>query len=423
MQSHNSFSINLNQQKSVAKKRLKAIRQNNEDTLKLVKQFHTQPEKLTPESVKLSDVQHALARELGLPSWSKLKAHVEKLEFHKRAIDNQEKPLDAELTTLHVRCGHDIQQQLKTCGFEGDFLPMIDPLCIGPIPDDDNTFLALRAQYVVDRLLPVMGRKDSVQEVAQFEQDNIHTLLDVQYERIVFWVEHDAYDQFMLLRGLSLLEETEGKIIEIIEFNQFPGTERFIGFGQLPAEAIRSCWQHRKPVSAKLLSQTARCWQALTSPTPDSLLNLIKHHELDCLPNIKTVLKRHLQELPHSSSGLSLTQRLALETLTKHSAPITVKDWFQQYLAKEPLPTLGDVMFYALLLPLSQYEEPLFTISELEKNWWEHQVSLSKQGQACLNGKCRATQSYWVGGIRNQRQDFWTWDHEQLPTLRRLTTN
>ncbi|YCO00942.1 DUF1835 domain-containing protein [Vibrio sp. VNB-15] len=423
MQSHNSFSINLNQQKSVAKKRLKAIRKNDENALEQVKQFHTQPEKLSPSSIQLADVQHALARELGLSSWSKLKAHVEKLESHKLAIKNQEESLDGELRTLHVRCGHDIQQQLKTCGFEGDFLPMIDPLCIGPIPSNEKGFVAIRAQYLVDTLLPIMGREDTLQDVAQFEQNNIKTLRDEKLERIVFWVEHDAYDQFMLLRGLALLENTKSKVIEIIEFNQFPGTERFIGFGQLPAEAIRSCWQHRKPVSAKLLSQAARCWQALTSPTPDSLLDLIKHHELDCLPNIKTVLKRHLQELPHSSSGLSLTQRLALEILAKHSAPITVKDWFQQYLAKEPLPTLGDVMFYALLLPLAQYEEPLFTINELEKNWWEHRVSLSKQGQACLNGKCRATQSYWVGGIHNQRQDFWTWDHEQLSTLRRLTTN
>ncbi len=170
MQSHNSFSINLNQQKSLAKKRLKAIRQNDERALQQVRQFHTQPEKLTTESIQLADVQHALARELGLPSWSKLKAHVEELEFHKLAIHNREQPLDAELKTLHVRCGHDIQQQLKTCGFEGEFLPMIDPLCIGPIPNDETTFVAIRAQYVVDTLLPVMGREGSVQDIALSEQ-------------------------------------------------------------------------------------------------------------------------------------------------------------------------------------------------------------------------------------------------------------
>lgn len=422
MQSHNSFSINLNQQKSVAKKRLKAIRHNDANTLEQVRLFHSQPENLTPESIQLADVQHALARELGLPSWSKLKAHVEELESHKLAINNQANPLDAELTTLHVRCGHDIQQQLKTCGFEGDFLPMIDPLCIGPIPSNEKGFVAIRAQYVVDTLLPVMGRKDSVQEVAQFEQGNIHTLLDHQYERIVFWVEHDAYDQFMLLRGISVLEETEGKIIEIIEFNQFPGTERFIGFGQLPAEAIRSCWQHRKPVTAKLFSQAKRCWQALQAPTPQPLVNLLEQHELDCLPNIKAVMKRHLQELPHSESGLSFTQHLALQLLNEQNAPINVKDWFQKYQQQEPLPTLGDAMFYALLLPLTQVENPLFTVDSLDKNWWEQQVIINEKGRECLNGHSTFLQDYWVGGIHNQANRRWTWNHIQLSSLHHLIT-
>ncbi|MGI9946971.1 DUF1835 domain-containing protein [Vibrio hyugaensis] len=422
MQSHNSFSINLNQQKSVAKKRLKAIRHNDTNSLDQVKQFHSRPETLTPESIQLADVQHALARELGLPSWSKLKAHVEELESHKLAINNQANPLDAELNTLHVRCGHDIQQQMKTCGFEGDFLPMIDPLCIGPIPSNEKGFVAIRAQYVVDTLLPVMGRKDSVQEVAQFEQGNIHTLLDQQYKRIVFWVEHDAYDQLMLLRGLSLLEETESKIIEIIEFNQFPGTERFIGFGQLPADAIRSCWQHRKPVTAKLFSQAKRCWQALQAPTPQPLVNLLEQHELDCLPNLKTVITRHLQELPHSESGLSFTQHLALQILNEQNAPINVKDWFQKYQQQEPLPTLGDVMFYALLLPLAQAENPLFTVDSLDKDWWEQQVNISEKGRACLNGHSTFLQDYWVGGIHNLANRRWAWNHIQLSSLHHLIT-
>lgn len=422
MQSHNSFSINLNQQKSVAKKRLKAIRQNDANALEQVKLFHSQPETLTPESIQLADVQHALARELGLPSWNKLKAHVEELESHKLAINNQANPLDAELTTLHVRCGYDIQQQLKTCGFKGDFLPMIDPLCIGPIPNDENAFIAIRAQYVVDTLLPVMGRKDSVQDIAESEQDNINTLLDDQFERIVFWVEHDAYDQFMLLRGLSLLNNTEGKVIEIIEFNQFPGTERFIGFGQLPAEAIRSCWQHRKPVTAKLFSQAKRCWQALQAPTPQPLVNLLEQHELDCLPNIKAVITRHLQELPHSESGLSFTQHLALQILNEQSAPISVKEWFHKYQQQEALPTLGDVMFYALLLPLAQAENPLFTVDSLDKNWWEQIVNISENGRACLNGHSTFLQDYWVGGIHNQANRRWAWNHIQLSSLHQSIT-
>ena len=109
MNSTNSFSININQQKSIAKKRLKAIRLYDDATLELVKRFHSKPESLAPNTIQLSDVQHALARELGLSSWSKLKAHIKELEAHKLAIKAQRPPLYWKVKTLHICCGHDIQ--------------------------------------------------------------------------------------------------------------------------------------------------------------------------------------------------------------------------------------------------------------------------------------------------------------------------
>ncbi|EJG0028766.1 DUF1835 domain-containing protein [Vibrio alginolyticus] len=417
MNSTNSFSININQQKSIAKKRLKAIRLYDDAMLELVKRFHSKPESLAPNTIQLADVQHALARELGLSSWSKLKAHVEELEAHKLAIKQQKPPLDAKVKTLHVRCGHDIQQQLKTSGFEGTFLALIDPLCIGPIPATPQNFLAIRAQYVVETLLPVMKREDSVQDIVTLEQSNLDLLQSDVFERIVFWVEHDSYDQLMLIRALTQLENVENKVIEIIELNQFPGTERFIGFGQLPEEAIRSCWRYRKPVTAKLFSQAKRCWHAITSPTPISIVNLIQQHNLDCLPNILNVLKRHLQELPNSQTGLSLTQHLALKVLSSQNRSIPIKDWFEQYQQLEPLPYLGDVMFYALLLPLAQCQTPLITIESRERHWWEQSVLITEAGKQCLEGLIRAKQCYWVGGIKNTSQSYWSWDHLQLTTL------
>ncbi|MGP8306175.1 DUF1835 domain-containing protein [Vibrio sp. YIC-376] len=417
MQSQNSFSINLKQQKAIAKKRLKAIRQSDHSALEQVKKFHSQPDALSFNTIQLADVQHALARELGLPSWSKLKAHVENLESHKRAISLKGRALDHDLSTLHVRCGHDIQQRLVESGFEGHFLPMIDPLCIGPIPNNEQSFLALRAHYVASTLLPVMGQADSVQDIVQQGQRNLDTLLNDKFERIVFWVEHDSYDQLMLLRCLTYLEDVKDKVIEIIELNQFPGTERFIGFGQLPVEAIRSCWQYRKPLSTKLMSQAKRCWHAVTSENPNAIVNLLQQHELDSLPNIRAVLIRHLQELPHSVSGLSSTQRLALDALKDQVNNISVINWFQLYQQREPLPYLGDVMFYALMMPLVTNESPLITIDSMHKNWWEQQVSITQYGKHCLEGKAKFTQEYWVGGIRNNEQSRWVWDHLHLSTL------
>lgn len=262
-----------------------------------------------------------------------------------------------------------------------------------------------------------MKREDSVQDIVTLEQSNLDLLQSDVFERIVFWVEHDSYDQLMLIRALTLLENVENKVIEIIELNQFPGTERFIGFGQLPEEAIRSCWRYRKPVSAKLLSQAKQCWQAVSCSSPKAIVSLIEQHQLDCLPNMSDVLRRLLQELPHTNSGLSMTQQLALNVLSSQRSPISVTEWFKRYQQIEPLPFLGDVMFYALLLPLTQSEVPLFAIDSLEKNWWEQKVTLTEFGKACLAGQKRAKQCYWVGGMRISEHNHWRWDHQRISSL------
>ncbi|HWE78940.1 MAG TPA: hypothetical protein VG270_10505, partial [Pseudolabrys sp.] len=54
-------------------------------------------------------------------------------------------------------------------------------------------------------------------------------------------------------------------------------------------------------------------------------------------------LTRHLQELPWTADGLSLTQRLALQAL--RAGPQTVSALFRAtQLDSEPLPFLGDLM-------------------------------------------------------------------------------
>ena len=418
MQSHNQFSINLNQQKARAKKLLKSIKQGDSESLALINKFHSSSNHLNVDNIKLADVQFSIARELGLSSWNKLKLHVEELERHRKAIDAGEQALDADMPTLHVRCGHDIQQSLKIGGFSGDFLPMIDPLCMGPIPSDEKRFIALRAAYVVETLIPNEDRERKIKEVIEAEQRNCEILLSGDFKRVVLWVEHDSYDQFMLLRALNLLENHTDKVIEIIELNQFPGTGRFIGIGQLPTEAIRSCWQHRKPLSAKLLLQAKMAWNALRSKKPDAIMSLLSGKSLDCLPNMSNVFKRHLQELPHVATGLSMTQSIGLNVLKKQSNSVSFKEWFPQYQKLEPLPFLGDGMFYRLMLPLSRLEQPLFTIEPASGSYFDQKFTITQRGIACLSGESKVAQDYWVGGICVQSQDHWTWDHSDLTSIK-----
>ncbi|MEI8594323.1 hypothetical protein [Photobacterium sp. Hal280] len=86
MNSDNAFSFNLSYLKSQAKHRLKAVRSGDHHALQSVQQFHPKQAQLNPDNIKLADIQFVMARECGLPGWSRLKHHAEMLEHHKQQI-------------------------------------------------------------------------------------------------------------------------------------------------------------------------------------------------------------------------------------------------------------------------------------------------------------------------------------------------
>lgn len=122
MTTRNAFVLNLNYLKSEAKSRLKQLKQGDGAQWLCVKEFHPRPRSVTPESIRLADIQWVMARELGLASWAALKSHIDRQNAHLKAIQSGEKAPDGERQTLHVRCGHDIQPLLEKAGFSGALL-------------------------------------------------------------------------------------------------------------------------------------------------------------------------------------------------------------------------------------------------------------------------------------------------------------
>lgn len=419
--SFNPFSFNLSYLKSQAKHRLKAIRRGDHHALQSVQQYHPKQAQLNPDNIKLADIQFVMAREYGLPSWSRLKHHAEMLEHHKQQIAQGSEALDKDLATLHIRCGHDIAQRLELAGFHGDFLPFIDPYCMGPLSEEAD-FEWQRAEYIRQYLLSEIGDPRTTDDILTETADKLAQLAQPDYHRLVFWVEHDNYDQLMLIRlltHLATLPGVAGRQLEIIEVNHFPANTRFIGLGQLPAEGLRSLWQHRRPVDDITLERAGVLWQGFCSPDPAALLALLDASWLSQFENMAQVIRRHLQELPHQQSGLSLTQSLALSVLSA-SGPMTVADLFRGYQALEPLPFLGDLMFWVLLKPLLQSQQPLICLESSTGSapWQEQVVSLTEQGRLCLSQQQKMVSStYWVGGIKVSPEQHWTWDHVSLSSL------
>ena len=76
------------------------------------------------------------------------------------------------------------------------------------------------------------------------------------YERVVLWMEHDSWDQLVLVPLLAhYANGKRPRVLELIAADEFPGSQRYIGLGQLPSEALRLLW----PSSQTGDARTAQC--------------------------------------------------------------------------------------------------------------------------------------------------------------------
>src|SRR5581483_6781106 len=130
------FRLNFEQQGKRAKDLLKAARAGDAAALS---RFKSPP--------KLAEAQYLIARELRFANWAAMKHHIEEMTLAREAM--RVSVPDGELRTLHVRCGHDLQQPLKDAGFAGDYYVDIYPFIMGPVREGDG-YLAQRARHIVD---------------------------------------------------------------------------------------------------------------------------------------------------------------------------------------------------------------------------------------------------------------------------------
>lgn len=433
--SNTPFNINFEQQKKRAKELLRDLKTANQSAIYRFKQHHPKSKAFSPSDIvatfpHLSEAQLVVARELGLPSWAKLKAHVQTMEDAEQAILTGGKAPDAELKTLHIRCGDDIRKTLPDAGFVGDFLKYSDPFCQGPVIDGPD-FHNIRAEF----LSTSYGTYSFEEALAGLqEEENRLANAAQEYERVVLWFEHDSYDQLILIKILSLFAQTGSpKKLEMIDLNHFPGSIRFLGLGQLPPEAMRLLWNKRKPVTKQQLSLGIEAWDALLSKNPQALGRIAASKNL-ALSNLSHAMQRHLQEFPSTFNGLGLTEKFILEILVEGSR--TTGEVFRDMMnIKEPLPWLGDTMYWHILKSMTEVENPALEVISQNGHpgtpneplagkcdWMvtkpQRQIAITDIGQKVLAGKTDYLslnpQERWLGGVKiDPKHPCWRWDDRE----------
>lgn len=396
--------LNLGQLKKQAKELLRQL------------QAGTAPEQqaqLKHSPASLCDAQWLIARSCGFSSWPKLKAHIDAIDFAARHPDFA---ASDEASSCHWRCGNDIEHHLQQAGFKGRFQMMADPLCMGPVQDlPVAAFRAQRSQYISQVFnLPLADVKRRTDE----EYNRLAQLADGPG---VLWCEADAYDQLFLVRALAGLEHLPPRL-ELVQISAVPGVERFIGIGQLAPDLLAWLWPQRQAVTADALQLARRTWAAYCAASPLALAD-IAQREHPSLPLLAPALRRQLQELPGVRDGLSLTERLALQTLSE-AGEVPCGHVFAELMGqRDPLPYLGDMMFDVMMRPLIDGTAPLITESQPDQHWTRRPLRLTALGQQVLAGDAywpdHADAARWIGGVCiTPRQAHWAIAEDGRPVWR-----
>lgn len=400
---NNGF-INLNFFRKKAKKLLQQMKagQASEQRL-LLEQTHPHAD------ITLASAQWLVANELGFSSWPKLKAHVDTVLF---AANNPNFSADNESQTTHWRCGHDIEHKLRVAGFTGAFVPFTDPFCLGPVPSlPFDQYRSLRT-HTLSQYFSIPLKKIT----QQFDQE-YHALSQLaESEKVIFWCEADPYDQLFLIRVLANLNPTYPSL-ELIDIASIPGIKRFVGFGQLSPEILPWLWAQRRTIGRTEIEIAKHVWAAFTDENPTNFAKAARQH-YPTLPLLAPALFRMLQEYPNNQTGLSLTESLALHYL-RDNPGATLEDTFKTLIEHlEPLPFLGDLMFYCLLKPCLIGATPLLTSNDQQRPFEKQPLFLSDIGENVLNGHAYALnyieETRWVGGVSfSGKKSHWTIDNRQ----------
>ncbi|HEY9708088.1 MAG TPA: hypothetical protein V6D48_07765, partial [Oculatellaceae cyanobacterium] len=110
-------------------------------------------------------------------------------------------------------------------------------------------------------------------------------------------------------------------------------------------------------------------------------------------------------------------QQLTLEILADKKTMAVGKLFGTLVLEKEPLPYLGDTMYWHVLTEMLQSNRPPFEITteSIEQPWYKRVLQLTETGRALVRGEVNWLEigscDRWVGGIHIiSGQPLWMWD-------------
>ena len=223
---------------------------------------------------------------------------------------------------LHITNG-DCAVAVLSQVVQGPILPWRDVLHEGPVRAGLSleALSAERARFIAD------AGWGAFPEVRKHFQDRDATFRSAgQHDEIVLWFEHDLYDQLQLIQVLDGLADLRGPPISLVCEAEY--------LGRMAPERAAELFALRSPVLRKHLQDAQAAWRAFRSPDPFAIESV----KAPALPFLGAALRRHLEEFPWTTDGLSRTERQILQGNTQEEPAFmgdVVLKWHVERLEKK----------------------------------------------------------------------------------------
>jgi hypothetical protein len=316
---------------------------------------------------------------------------------------------------LHITNGDEAARVLREAKVKGEILPWRDALHEGPVPAGLNAkeLREARARFIShhglgtyeDILADLAGRDD---RLARARGDG----------EVVLWFEHDLYDQLQLLQVVNDLTHNGSRPpkLTLVQADTY--------LTSLSVEDVVELFEARDALSFEQETLAKLAWKAFRSADPSGLPALAAYED-SALRHLPAAMRRHLEEFPSVSNGLSRAEWQALEVAD--AGKKTLREIYtESHREQEDAVFIGDAVFAILLERLGQGPRPLL-VFENDKPvvaprkeadtaaFWKARAKLTAAGRDVL--ECRRDwvklhkMDRWLGGVRLMGNHVgWRWN-------------
>ena len=317
---------------------------------------------------------------------------------------------------LHVLNGDSTRMGLEGSGLPGTFLVWPDVLYEGPTPlATGEEWIRVRADHLASLSVP---RDAAVLERYRRSDDALEAFRT--YDEVVFWLEHDLFDQLLLIRhlwwlGLRCRPEPAGTCPRLSLVC------RDLYLGPLSPERFPPLFEARQPITDTQIQTGSKLWRAFCGADPRPLAaeamgpEAAEYREL---PFVRAALVRHLEEFPSVTNGLSRTESQLLRVL--RDGPRSFGAAFRASTDLEERMFMGDLSFWQIAKTLASAPAPLIALDgpTAIEDAPKGTLAITGRGRDVLAGRADHVSlngiDRWLGGVHLTPSNGYRWSGREL---------